>query len=75
MERRMRTRQNYFFSTTWILTLLLLIVNFAAAQDSTFVDPVKTDTVRETPSSVPAGNTQLDAPRNYNSLIKNSELT
>jgi hypothetical protein len=32
-------------------------------------------TKKETPSSVPAGNTQLSAPRNYNNLIRSNAIT
>ena len=37
-------------------------------------DPADT-TKKETPSSVPAGNTQLSAPRNYNNIIKSHAIT
>ncbi|MGC1240458.1 MAG: zinc-dependent metalloprotease [Chryseosolibacter sp.] len=38
-------------------------------------DTVKQDTVkRETPSSVPAGNEQLSAPRNYYNLMRNRQV-
>lgn len=38
-------------------------------------DTVKRDTVkRETPSSVPAGNEQLSAPRNYYNLMRNRQV-
>ena len=32
-------------------------------------------TKKETPSSVPAGNTQLSAPRNYNNIIRSNAIT
>jgi len=38
-------------------------------------DTLKRDTVKETPSSVPAGNTQLSAPRSYNNLIRSNAIT
>ena len=41
-----------------------------AAQDTIKRDSVK----RETPSSVPAGNEQLTAPRNYYNLMRNRQV-
>ncbi len=38
-------------------------------------DTLKRDSVKETPSSVPAGNTQLSAPRSYNNLIRSNAIT
>lgn len=38
--------------------------------------PLVQDTIKkETPSAVPAGNTQIGSPRNYNSIIKSSAIT
>jgi len=58
-----------------LLLSWLVVVSGVCAQDSTFVGGTPADTVRETPSSVPAGNTQQSAPRSYNTLIKSSEIT
>jgi hypothetical protein len=50
------------------------IATVAAAQTTAI--KIKADTTgKETPSSVPAGNTQSDAPRNYNNLIKSNTIT
>ena len=38
-------------------------------------DTLRKDTIKETPSSVPAGNDQLSAPRNYYNLLRNKTVT
>jgi hypothetical protein len=47
---------------------------FAQVQNRPAPTPQDT-TKKETPSSVPAGNTQLSAPRNYNNIIKSNAIT
>jgi hypothetical protein len=61
-----------------IFFLVSLLHQFSLAQSQTrpAAVPVPQDTSKkETPSSVPAGNTQLSAPRNYNNIIKSSAIT
>jgi hypothetical protein len=64
-----------------ILLLLLLVSStiYAQTPDTTPVAQGRTqvrDTVKkETPSSVPAANTQVSSPRNYNSIIRSNALT
>jgi hypothetical protein len=59
--------------------VLLLIINFTtlAQTPKPAVVPVtpQDTTKKETPSSVPAGNTQLSAPRNYNNIIRSNAIT
>lgn len=64
-----------------ILTLTFLFL-FTASHAQTLEslkrlreDTVRQDTIRETPSSVPAGNEQLTAPRNYYNLMRNRTLS
>src|SRR5688500_6200998 len=38
-------------------------------------DTIKRDSAKEAPASVPAGNDQLSAPRNYYNLLRNKSLT
>ena len=65
-----------------ILSLVLFVVlSFSAGAQTLealtrlLQDTVKRDTVkRETPSSVPAGNEQLSAPRNYYNLMRNRQV-
>lgn len=65
-----------FFSITFIASSLsqhkdtLKVAPLPVAK--MVADTVKRDSVKETPSSVPAGNTQLSAPRNYNNLIRSA---
>lgn len=64
----------------FFLLVVLLTWSSASAQTSESLsrlrqDTVKHDTVkRETPSSVPAGNEQLSAPRNYYNLMRNRQV-
>jgi len=63
-----------------ILFLAFIFFQISTAQSQTrpanqvVIDPSDT-TKKETPSSVPAGNTQASAPRNYNNLIKSHAIT
>src|SRR5687768_11523138 len=57
-----------------ILAAFTSIEIFAQAQNRPAPTPQDT-TKKETPSSVPAGNTQLSAPRNYNNLIRSNAIT
>jgi hypothetical protein len=65
-----------------ILSLLLLIFLSQAAIGQTLEsltrlrqDTIKRDSIKpETPSSVPAGNEQLTAPRNYYNLMRNRQV-
>jgi hypothetical protein len=65
-----------------ILSLVLFVVLSFSASAQTLEaltrllqDTVKHDTLkRETPSSVPAGNEQLSAPRNYYNLMRNRQV-
>src|SRR5687768_9495717 len=38
-------------------------------------DTIKRDSAKEAPASVPAGNDQLSAPRNYYNLLRNKSMT
>lgn len=62
-----------------IFIFLAFILNHTAtaqAQTRPAVTVVPQDTSKkETPSSVPAGNTQLSAPRNYNNIIRSNAIT
>jgi hypothetical protein len=65
----------YFF------TLQLIIITNVSAQTLESLPLLRQDTARkdsikhETPSSVPAGNDQLSAPRNYYNLLRNKSVT
>lgn len=61
-----------------ILFLALIYCFNSSAQTQTrpAVPATPSDTTKkETPSSVPAGNTQLSAPRNYNNIIRSHAIT
>jgi len=60
-----------------VLTLTgLCIASLVHAQNpATLAVPPQDTTKKETPSSVPAGNTQLSAPRSYNNLIRSNAIT
>jgi Met-zincin/Domain of unknown function (DUF5117)/Domain of unknown function (DUF5118) len=64
-----------------LLNLLIIlfsigITTWACAQDSIALAVQPQDTTqKETPSSVPAGNTQLSAPRNYNYFMRSNPIT
>lgn len=63
--------------------LLLILLSFFSLEAQTLEslsllsqDTIKNDTIkRETPSSVPAGNEQLTAPRNYYNLMRNRSVS
>lgn len=58
-----------------LLCIILFCVTTAVVAQ-TGVVKMKVDTTgKETPASVPAGNTQSDAPRSYNNLIKANTIT
>src|SRR3546814_266788 len=66
-----------------ILSLLLFVLLSLSATAQTLEaltrlqqqDTIRKDTIkRETPASVPAGNEQLTAPRNYYNLMRNREV-
>jgi hypothetical protein len=58
---------------TWILIFAFSITSLVLqAQSTSTITLSPQDTTKETPSSVPAGNTQLSAPRNYNNLIRSA---
>src|SRR5687767_7186614 len=65
----------------FIVILLLSLSKFSLAQTLESLallrqDTLKNDTLKqETPSSVPAGNDQLSAPRNYYNLLRNKAVT
>lgn len=58
-----------------LIFALSIMCMLAYAQTPTATVTVLQDTTKETPSSVPAGNTQLSAPRNYNNLIRSNAIT
>ncbi len=60
-----------------VLTLISMsIATLVYAQNpATLAVPPQDTTKKETPSSVPAGNTQLSAPRSYNNLIRSNAIT
>src|SRR5205085_11186723 len=72
----------------WIFSIIVLLSGAAMAQtpeslsmlhhlqDTTRRDSVRQDSIKqETPSSVPAGNDQITAPRNYYNLLRNKAVT
>jgi hypothetical protein len=64
---------------TRIKNLILLITFFTSAgafAQAPTAQPVKIDSSKlETPASVPAGNAQLSAPRNFHNIIKSNAIT
>src|SRR5688572_17342421 len=67
--------------STWIMCVALLLTFPTFSQTLESLSVLKQDTLRrdslkqETPSSVPAGNDQLSAPRNYYNLLRNKAMT
>ena len=67
--------------SSWILwvTFFISIPAFSQTLESLLrlrQDTIRRDTIKqETPSSVPAGNDQLSAPRNYYNLLRNKAMT
>ena len=65
----------------FILTSVLFITGSLQAQTLESLSLLRQDTLKrdslkqETPSSVPAGNDQLSAPRNYYNLLRNKSVT
>lgn len=65
----------------FIFIALLSTFTYVSAQTLESLQLIKQDTIRkdsvkqETPSSVPAGNDQLSAPRNYYNLLRNKSVT
>jgi len=65
----------------WIVCVFIFFAGSAFSQTLESLtrlkqDTTKRDTVKhETPSSVPAGNDQLSAPRNYYNLLRNKSVT
>lgn len=60
----------FVFASLFSFTSLAQTPNRAAVPEA-----VPDTTKKETPSSVPAGNTQLSAPRNYNNIIRANAIT
>lgn len=55
---------------------ILIYTSTVAQSPATFPVVALQDTIKkETPSSVPAGNNQLSAPKNYNAIIKSNAIT
>jgi hypothetical protein len=64
------------YTILFFLATILSLSTFAQTQTRpTAVAVAPQDTTKETPSSVPAGNTQLSAPRNYNNIIRSNAIT
>ena len=59
-----------------IIFVFVFFATFAQTQTRPAVPVVPQDTSKkETPSSVPAGNTQLSAPRSYSNIIRSNAIT
>jgi hypothetical protein len=67
--------------SSWILYAFVFFTTAAFSQTLESLSRLRQDTIRhdsvkqETPSSVPAGNDQLSAPRNYYNLLRNKNMT
>lgn len=65
-----------FFASIFCLASVFRISTFAQTQTRAAVPVLPQDTTKkETPSSVPAGNTQLSGPKNYNNIIRSNAIT
>jgi hypothetical protein len=67
--------------SVFVFALFILLATQSHSQTLESLSLLHTDTIRqdtikqETPSSVPAGNDQLSAPRNYYNLLRNKAIT
>jgi hypothetical protein len=74
-------KTNFFTMRHWIICFSLFASFYTSAQTLESLSLLRLDTLRqdsvkqETPSSVPAGNDQLSAPRNYYNLLKNKSVS